>query len=171
MSARDSLSFGLLSLALSACTCLTEPGPDAPTLQAQPQAAAAPSPAPTPPPAPSPSPPAGVDAPGEQIGAAHILIAYKGSLRAAATVTRSKEEAQKLAKTVLAQAKGGANFGDLAVKYSDDPSAKQGQGSLGKFGRNQMVKPFADAAFALKPGEVSGIVETPFGFHVIKRTE
>ncbi len=105
------------------------------------------------------------------IGAAHILIAYKGSMRAAPTITRSKPEAQRLANTVLNQAKGGANFGDLAVKYSDDPSAKQGKGILGKFGRNQMVKPFADAAFALKPGELSGIVETPFGFHIIKRTE
>ncbi|HWZ90570.1 MAG TPA: peptidylprolyl isomerase, partial [Polyangiaceae bacterium] len=104
-------------------------------------------------------------------GASHILIAYKGSLRAAPTITRSKAEAQKLANTVLAQAKAGAKFGDLAVKYSDDPSAKQGQGSLGKFGRNQMVKPFADAAFALKPGELSSVVETPFGFHIIKRTE
>jgi parvulin-like peptidyl-prolyl isomerase len=106
------------------------------------------------------------------IGASHILIAYKGSLRAAPITTRSKEEAQKLAKTVDAQAKAaGAKFGDLAVKYSDDPTAKQGQGSLGKFGRTSMIKPFADAAFALKPGEVSGVVETPFGFHIIKRTE
>jgi parvulin-like peptidyl-prolyl isomerase len=106
------------------------------------------------------------------IGASHILIAYKGSLRAAPTTTRSKEEAQKLANTVDAKAKAaGAKFGDLAVKYSDDPTAKQGQGSLGKFGRTGMVKPFADAAFALKPGEVSGVVETPFGFHIIKRTE
>lgn len=170
MSARDFISFGLLSLALSACTCLTEPGSGAPALQEQPQAAA-PTPSPTPAPAPSPNP-APSDAAGEQIGASHILIAYKGSLRAAPTVTRSKEEAQKLAKIVLAQAKTGAKFGELAVKYSDDPSAKQGQGSLGKFGRSQMVKPFADAAFALKPGEVSSsVVETPFGFHVIKRTE
>jgi parvulin-like peptidyl-prolyl isomerase len=92
-------------------------------------------------------------------------------LRAAPTITRSKEEAQKLANSIAAQAKGGAKFGDLALKYSDDPSAKQGQGSLGKFSRTQMVKPFADAAFALKPGEVSGVVETPFGFHIIKRTE
>jgi parvulin-like peptidyl-prolyl isomerase len=132
------------------------------------QAAAAPAPAPAPAPTPV-APPS--DAANEQIGASHILIAYKGALRAAPTITRSKEDAQKLANTVLAQAKAGAKFGDLAVKYSDDPGGKQGQGSLGKFGRMQMVKPFADAAFALKPGEVSSVVETPFGFHIIKRTE
>ena len=169
MSARDSACFGFLSLALSACTCLTEPGSGPPALQEQVEAAA-----PAPPPAPTPAPPAAPppsDAANDQIGASHILIAYKGALRAAPTITRSKEEAQKLASSVLAQAKAGAKFGDLAVKYSDDPTAKQGQGSLGKFGRTQMVKPFADAAFALKPGDVSGIVETPFGFHVIKRTE
>jgi parvulin-like peptidyl-prolyl isomerase len=173
MSARAFISFGFLFLAVSACTGLTEPGSD-PPIQQQEQREAAPVPTPPlpPPPAPAPAPtPPPSDAANELIGASHILIAYKGSLRAAPTITRSKGEAQKLANTVLAQAKAGAKFGDLAVKYSDDPSAKQGQGSLGKFGRNQMVKPFADAAFALKPAELSSVVETPFGFHIIKRTE
>lgn len=100
-----------------------------------------------------------------------MLIAYKGALRAAPTVTRSKEEARKLAAEVLAKAKAGQDFGALATQYSDDPSAKQNKGSLGKFGRSSMVKPFSDAAFALKPGELSSVVETDFGFHVIKRTE
>lgn len=168
MSARDSFCFGLLVLTASACTSLTEPGSGPPPAQ---QEQAAPAPTPTPAPAPTPPPPPAADAGGEQIAASHILIAYQGALRAAPTIKRSKEEAQKLAATVATKAKGGANFGDLAVKYSDDPSAKNGQGSLGKFSRQQMVKPFADAAFALKPGEVSGVVETPFGFHVIKRTE
>jgi parvulin-like peptidyl-prolyl isomerase len=171
MSARVIICFGLLSSALAGCTSLTEPGSGPPPLQELPQPAApSPPPAPAPPPAPSPAALPN-DAANDQIGASHILIAYKGSLRAAPTITRSKEEAHKLANSVLAQAKSGAKFGDLAVKYSDDPSAKQGLGSLGKFGRNQMVKPFSDAAFALKPGEVSGVVETPFGFHIIKRTE
>ena len=92
-------------------------------------------------------------------------------MRADPSITRSKDDAKKLADTVLAQAKAGKDFGDLAVKYSDDPTAKQAKGSLGKFNRNQMVKPFADAAFALNPGGLSAVVETPFGFHVIKRTE
>jgi parvulin-like peptidyl-prolyl isomerase len=168
MSARDSFCFVLLALSVSACTSLTEPGagPPAPAEQAP---ASAPSPAPAP--APSPAEPPAPAPSNDQIAASHILIAYQGALRAAPTITRTKADAQKLANSVLAQAKSGANFGDLAVKYSDDPSAKQGQGSLGKFSRTQMVKPFADAAFALKPGEVGGVVETPFGFHVIKRTE
>jgi len=125
-------------------------------------AAPTPTPAPTPPPAPPPE---------EQVGASHILIAYKGAMRANPSITRSKEDAQKLASKLQAQAKGGADFGALAEKYSDDPTAKTGKGSLGKFSKSTMVKPFADAAFALKPGEISSVVETPFGFHVIKRTE
>jgi len=169
MSARDSVCFSLLAFSLAACTCLTEPG-SGPPQQVEQRVAQAPAPAP-PPPAPTPAPPPSAPAPEEQVGAAHVLIAYKGALRAAPTITRSKDDAQKLANKIQAQAKSGADFGALAEKYSDDPSAKARKGSLGKFGRTTMVKPFADAAFALKPGEISSVVETPFGFHVIKRTE
>jgi len=68
---------------------------------------------------------------------------------------------------VLEQAKKGIDFAQLAKDYSDGPSASQG-GELGWFGRSQMVKPFADAAFAGKPGEIVGPVETRFGYHIIK---
>jgi parvulin-like peptidyl-prolyl isomerase len=71
---------------------------------------------------------------------------------------------------VAQKAKSG-DFAALAKEYSDDPGSGPRGGALGVFTRNAMVKPFADAAFALKPGEVSGIVETEFGFHVIKRTQ
>jgi len=169
MSVRYCFTPCLLAVALCACSSLTEPGPGAPALQPDPIAAAAPDTAPPPPPAPEPTPPP--PAPDPQIGASHILIAYKGAMRAAPTVTRSKAEAEKLANKLLTQAKSGSDFGALAQKYSDDPSAKQAQGSLGKFNQRQMVKPFADAAFALQPGGISSVVETPFGYHIIKRTE
>jgi parvulin-like peptidyl-prolyl isomerase len=64
----------------------------------------------------------------------------------------------------------GGDFADLAAKNSDCPSGQQG-GRLGTFGRGQMVPAFDEAAFGLDVGEVSGIVETTFGYHVVHRTE
>jgi parvulin-like peptidyl-prolyl isomerase len=154
-----------LSLGLGACASLTEPGNGAPPPAAE-EAAAEKAPAPTPAPT-APTPPA--EEP--KVAASHVLIQYKGSMRAGASVTRSKEEAKKLATEIAQKAKKGQDFAGLAKQYSDEPGAKDRAGSLGKFARGMMVKPFADAAFALKPGEISGVVETDFGFHVIKRTE
>lgn len=108
--------------------------------------------------------------PGDQIDASHILVAYAGATRARATVVRSKEEALQLATRLAAEARRpGADFARLARESSDSPSGVDG-GALPRFGRRQMVKPFSDAAFALRPGEVSGVVETNFGFHIIKRS-
>jgi parvulin-like peptidyl-prolyl isomerase len=106
----------------------------------------------------------------EQIGAAHILVAYKGSERAKPEIARTKAEALKRAKEVQAKAAKGSDFAKLAQEYSDGPTATRG-GDLGKFEKRSMVKPFADAAFALDVGKVSDVVETKFGFHVIQRTE
>lgn len=101
----------------------------------------------------------------EERRASHILI--KADKDSSADV-RSKAKAR--AEALAAEArKNPAGFAELARKNSDDGSAAQG-GDLDFFGRGAMVKPFEDAAFALKPGEVSGVVETEFGYHVIMVT-
>jgi len=89
---------------------------------------------------------------GEQIKASHILV-----------------KTEKEAKDVLAQIKAGGNFEELAKKNSADASAAKG-GDLGWFGKGSMVPAFEKAALALKEGEVSGIVKSDFGFHIIKLT-
>jgi peptidyl-prolyl cis-trans isomerase NIMA-interacting 1 len=107
--------------------------------------------------------------PADQIEASHILVSYQGATRAKPTVTRTRDEARELAAQLAARAREpGADFAQLAKDVSDGPSGVEG-GVLPRFGRQQMVKPFSDAAFALRPGESSGVVETNFGFHVIKR--
>ncbi len=107
----------------------------------------------------------------DAIAAQHVLVAYKGAEKAPKGVTRSKAEAKARAEEVAAKAKSGSDFSALVAEYSDDPAAKERQGSVGKFTRDKMAKPFSDAAFALAVGESSGAVETPFGFHVIKRNQ
>ena len=104
----------------------------------------------------------------EQVKASHILIAYKGAQRS--KVNRSKEEAAAIAAKLAKRAKNGEDFGTLAEKNSDGPSAKS-KGDLGYFSKGRMAPSFEKAAFALKTGEISDVVETPFGFHIIKVLE
>ncbi len=90
----------------------------------------------------------------DEVKASHVLL---------------KTEAE--AKEVYTKAKAGEDFEVLAKKYSKDPSVAQNMGDLGFFTRSRMVPQFADAAFSMKPGEISQPVKSPFGFHVIKVVE
>jgi peptidyl-prolyl cis-trans isomerase D len=102
----------------------------------------------------------------EERRASHILIKADKSAPAA-----EREKAKARAQELLAEArKNPAGFADLAKKNSQDPGSAARGGELDFFGRGAMVKPFEDAAFALKPGELSAVVESDFGFHIIKLT-
>jgi hypothetical protein len=118
--------------------------------------------------APSAKPPA---APPETVACQHVLVAYKGAKNAPAGVLRSKADAKARAEEVHAKAVAGADMAALAQAFSDDQGSRERLGSVGKFKRDGMVPPFSDAAFALAPDGVSAVVETPFGFHVIKRNQ
>lgn len=107
----------------------------------------------------------------KEVKASHILIAYEGAQRANPDVTRSKEDAQEEAEKIAGDAADDPDgFADLAKEFSDGPSGSKG-GDLGFFGPGMMAKAFEDAAYALQVGEVSGVVETEFGFHIIKVTD
>ena len=102
----------------------------------------------------------------EERRASHILIKADKS---APPAERAKAKAK--AESILAQLKKSPDsFAELAKKNSDDPGSADKGGDLDFFGRGAMVKPFEDAVLALKPGETSGIVETDFGYHIIKLT-
>lgn len=103
----------------------------------------------------------------DQISASHILLMYAGAERSRAT--RSKDEAQSEIAVIAQELEGGGDFAALARAHSDCGSAQAG-GDLGSFGRGQMVRAFEEAAFGLDIGATSGVVETPFGFHIIRRT-
>jgi hypothetical protein len=95
----------------------------------------------------------------------HILIKVKPD-----TTDAVKAARRRIAQGYLTQLQHGANFAQLAGRVSEDPGSKAQGGSLGLFGRGQMVKPFEDAAFGLRPGELSSeLVETPFGYHILYR--
>jgi peptidyl-prolyl cis-trans isomerase C len=110
--------------------------------------------------------------PGAQVEtatASHILIRYAGALRTTPDITRSKEDAKMLAEQLVKKLQGGADFTALANEYTEDPSGKGSGGKLGTFPKGRMVPEFDTQVFALQPGGVSGVVETGFGFHIIKR--
>jgi peptidyl-prolyl cis-trans isomerase C len=96
------------------------------------------------------------------INARHVLIKVDPGADET-TVTEARKQIEK----ILAEAKQGADFAALAQKHSQGPSAPKG-GELGFLPRGRLVKPFEEAAFALKPGEISDVVRTHYGFHIIK---
>lgn len=102
----------------------------------------------------------------EMVKARHILI-----LAGKAASEEDKKKAKEKAEDILKKAKAGEDFTKLASEFSEDPGSKPKGGDLGFFQRGRMVPEFDKAAFALKPGEISGIVETMFGFHIIKVDE
>ncbi|MCJ1379003.1 protein kinase ssp1 [Xylographa soralifera] len=112
---------------------------------------------------------------GGKIRAAHLLIKHKDSRRPSSwrenEITRTKEEATSTLLGHEARIRSGqASLGDLAMTESDCSSARK-KGDLGYFGRGDMQKEFEEAAFAMKPGEVSHVVETASGVHLIERLE
>ena len=86
------------------------------------------------------------------------------SVKASHILIEEEEEAKK----ILERAKKGENFNELALQYSTDPSAKENKGDLGYFRKGEMVEAFETAAFAMAPGQISDLVKTDFGYHIIK---
>ena len=103
---------------------------------------------------------------GDSVHAAHILIGVPQG-----ATPDQKTEAKSKAATVLKTIKAGGDFATLARANSSDPGSAQNGGDLGFFPKGQMTPAFEEAAFKLKPGAVSPLVETPFGFHIIKVIE
>lgn len=104
----------------------------------------------------------------EHIAIAHIVLGFEGAHES--TATRSLEEAQAAMAQIEARLAAGEAFGDLAGELNEDPS-KATDGELGGFGRGQMVPAFEDAAFALQVGETSAVIQTPYGLHILRRTD
>lgn len=101
--------------------------------------------------------------PGTRVHARHILFTVPSD-----ATPQQRDSIHALAEKIRQRAVAGEDFAKLAREYSQDPGTAQKGGDLGTFGRGQMVGPFEKAAFALKPGQISDVVETPFGFHIIQ---
>jgi peptidyl-prolyl cis-trans isomerase D len=99
----------------------------------------------------------------KQVKARHILFMLAENASA-----EDEEKVKQKATAVLQQVRAGVNFAELAKKNTEDPSGKENGGDLGYFSQGQMVKPFEDAAFKLKKDEISDLVRTAFGYHIIK---
>jgi len=92
----------------------------------------------------------------------HILLLTQGKS------DQEKAEVRKKIEDILVKAKAGEDFAALAKQFSEDPGSKDNGGLYENFGRGQMVKPFEDAAFSVPVGQISGVVETTYGYHIIQ---
>ena len=119
----------------------------------------------------------GILAPAGQVAAAEVQKAYQedktASVRHILLVTQGKTAAEKAAarkkiEDILAEARKGGDFAELAKKYTEDEGSKANGGLYEDFPRGKMVKPFEEAAFSVPVGQISGVVETDFGYHIIK---
>jgi peptidyl-prolyl cis-trans isomerase C len=106
------------------------------------------------------------DLPGAQVRARHILLRIPDG-----ATDQQADSVRALGESLRERILDGEDFAALAIEHSDDPGSGQQGGDLGAFGKGQMVKPFEDAAFALEPGELSELVETNFGLHLIRVDE
>ena len=102
----------------------------------------------------------------EKVKASHILVMVD-----AEADQKTREERRAYAETILEDVRAGKDFAELARAKSDDKASAVKGGSLGYFTRGSMVKPFEDAAFSMNPGDTSGLVETTFGYHIIRVEE
>jgi hypothetical protein len=171
-----------LTLLLTACSS------DPPTAgSARPSSTVKPTPAPTPAPTSSATPTPTAEPGKDFVVGQQILITWKGADRASKSVTRSKDEAKKLASELLEKAKklGGAGsaggepsppekgdyFVELAKQHSDDPDVKERLGNIGSVKRDDGKLPVYQKLFDLKVGELSEVLEAPTGFYLLKRTQ
>ncbi|HEU5209757.1 MAG TPA: peptidylprolyl isomerase [Longimicrobiales bacterium] len=104
--------------------------------------------------------------PNAQVRARHVLFRVPEN-----ATQQQRDSVIALARSVREQAVTGSDFAELARQHSQDPGTAAQGGDLGFFGRGQMVGPFEEAAFSLEPGQISDLVETPYGFHIIKVEE
>jgi len=105
-----------------------------------------------------------IDRQGIELKASHVLIKF---IQKKQTTGRTRDEAEILVNDIHQKLKDGADFTEIAEKFSEDPSAKKNKGNLGYFTWGRMVAPFQEAAWKLKVGDMSEPIETQFGFHII----
>lgn len=106
----------------------------------------------------------------DEVEASHILIKTTDDNNKPLSEAEQKKAKAK-AEKVLKEVKAGGDFAELAKKYSQDPGSAANGGALGAFGKGMMVQEFEEAAFGMEPGEVSDLVKTDFGYHIIKVTD